>query len=293
MNHEQLIYRPGTKKGLAGFDPRFTTEQVDDDVWRQRVEADALEMADHQDMLMAHEKYGLLLIFQGMDGAGKDSAIKNVMSALDPQGCEMKAFKKQTAKELKHDFLWRAACSAPARGQIAIFNRSYYENVLADRVHPENLKNQNLPKEATEGDIWERRYRHINNFEAYLRDEGIHTLKFYLHMSKDEQARKLLERTERPEKKWKFKMTDIQERKHWNKYMKAFEEAFEHTSTDAAPWYIIPDNNRWFARAAIASIILAKLKSLHSGYPKIDKDQAKEMEEARRILSKEAGSKSK
>ena len=198
-------------------------------------------------------------------------------------------FKAQTEKEVKHDYLWRAAQSVPARGQIGIFNRSYYEHVLVERIHPEKLERQNLPKSATGKDVWKKRYRHINNFEEYLQDEGIHVLKFFLNISKDEQREKLLERMTRTEKRWKFAMDDIEDREYWDEYMKVYEEAFNNTSTKIAPWYIIPDNNRWFARATIASIILEKLKSLHSRYPTPSYEQEKEIKKAQKILEKEAG----
>lgn len=286
MNHRQFIYNAGKRMRLADFDPNFTADFETEAQARGNVEKDALEIADYQDILMAHEANGLLIIFQAMDGAGKDAAIKSVMSNLDPQGCELKMFKAQTEPEVKHDYLQRAACSVPARGQIGIFNRSYYEHVIVERVHPEKLARQNLPAESTGNDIWTKRFRHINNFEEYLFDEGIHTLKFFLNLSKEEQRKKLLERMARPAKQWKFSIEDIADRRHWNKYMRVYEEAFERTGTKTAPWYIIPDNNRWFARAAVASIILEKLKSLHSKYPDASEKQKKEMAKAKRSLEK-------
>jgi len=287
MNHKQFIYNPDKETRLADFDPNFTADFNGEKEAQERMQKDALEMAKYQDILMAHETNGLLIIFQAMDGAGKDATIKNVMSALDPQGCEMKMFKAPSEKEVKHDYLWRAAQSVPARGQIGIFNRSYYEHVIVERIHPEKLEQYNLPDELTGKDIWKKRFRHINNFEEYLFDNGIHTLKFFLHLSKEEQRKKLLERIKRTEKKWKFSMDDIEDREHWDEYMKVYEEAFNHTATDIAPWYIIPDNHRWFARSCIASIILAKLKSLHSKYPAVDKKQKKEMAKAQVILEKD------
>lgn len=287
MNYRQFIYNPDKKARLTDFDPNFAGASDDEEASRERMREDALETAKYQDILMAHETNGLLVIFQAMDGAGKDATIKNVMSALDPQGCEMKMFKAPSEKEVKHDYLRRAACSAPARGQIGIFNRSYYEHVIVERIHPEKLELQNLPANLTGKNIWKKRFRHINNFEEYLFDNGIHTLKFFLHLSKEEQRRKLLERIERADKKWKFSAEDIEDREHWDEYMQVYEEAFNHTSTKIAPWYIIPDNHRWFARATIAAIILEKLKSLHSKYPVIDKEQQKEMTKAKAALEKE------
>ena len=278
---------------LADFDPNFTADFNDEQQARVSMEKDTADIADYQDMLMAHETNGLLIIFQAMDGGGKDATIKNVMSNLDPQGCEMKMFKAPSEKEVKHDYLWRAAQSVPARGQIGIFNRSYYEHVIVERIHPEKLAKQNLPESATGKDIWKKRFRHINNFEEYLLDNGIHTLKFFLNFSKEEQRKKLLERMERPEKKWKFALEDLEDRQHWDKYMKVYEEAFNQTSTKTAPWYIIPDNHRWFARACVASIILEKLKSLHSKYPDTNEKQKKEMAKAQSQLEKESVSDTK
>ncbi len=287
MNHEQFIYQPNEKQGLADFDPDFTDGFGSEREAQEKMQQDAAEMAKYQDILMAHETNGLLVIFQAMDGAGKDATIKNVMSALDPQGCEMKMFKAPSEEEVKHDYLRRAAQSVPARGQISIFNRSYYEHVIVERIHPEKLERQKLPRAAMGKDIWKKRFRHINNFEEYLLDDGIHTLKFFLNISKDEQRKKLLERMERTDKRWKFSIDDIEDRGHWDEYMKVYEEVFNQTNTDIAPWYIIPGNHRWFARAAVASIILAKLKSLHSRYPTISEKQRKEMEEAQKSLKRE------
>ncbi len=290
VNHNQFIYQPDKKAQLTDFDPNFTADFNDEQQARASMDKDAADIAKYQDILMAHETNGLLVIFQAMDGAGKDATIKNVMSNLDPQGCEMKMFKAPTEKEVKHDYLQRAAQSVPARGQIGIFNRSYYEHVIVERIHPEKLARQNLPESAAGKDIWKKRFRHINNFEEYLLDNGIHVLKFFLYLSKEEQRKKLLERIKRPEKKWKFSLSDLEDRKHWNKYMKVYEEAFNQTSTEIAPWYIIPDNHRWFARAVIASIVLKKLKSLHSKYPNTSEKQKKEMAKAQALLQKESKS---
>jgi PPK2 family polyphosphate:nucleotide phosphotransferase len=286
IDYKQFIYNAEKKTRLKDFDTNFTADFTDEQQAQASMQKDAAEIAKYQDILMAHEKHGLLVIFQAMDGAGKDATIKNVMSNLDPQGCEIKMFKAPTDKEVKHDFLRRAAEAVPARGQIGIFNRSYYEHVIVERIHPEKLARQNLPESATKKDIWMKRFRHINNFEEYLLDNGIHVLKFFLHLSKEAQREKLLERIERPEKKWKFSAEDLEDRKHWNKYMKVYEEAFKETSTKTAAWYIIPDNHRWFARAAVASIVLEKLKSLHSDYPKVSEKQKKQMAQAKAALQK-------
>ncbi|HEV2860047.1 MAG TPA: PPK2 family polyphosphate kinase [Pyrinomonadaceae bacterium] len=285
MDTDRFIYRPGAS--LADFDPKFTGEFPDEGAARERMAEDAKALAHYQDILMAHGDYGLLVLFQAMDGAGKDATIKHVMSAADPQGCEVKMFKEATEKEVVHDYLWRAVRALPARGQIGIFNRSYYEQVVAERVHPEKLERQQLPEESLGEGLWERRFRQINDFERYLIENGIRVLKFFLHLSREEQRRRLLERIERPEKRWKFSASDVEERAVWDEYMKAYEEALGRTSTEQAPWHVIPADSRWFARAAVASAIAAKLKSLHAEYPKQSPEQERELKDARRALEGE------
>ncbi len=291
MDTAQFIYRPDGGSALADFDPKFTGGFTGEDEARAWMEGAAGEIARYQDILMAHGDYGLLILFQAMDGAGKDATIKHVMSAADPQGCEVKMFKEPTEKEVGHDYLWRAVLALPARGQIGIFNRSYYEHVVAERVHPEKLERQRLPEEALGDGLWERRFRQINDFERYLVENGIHVLKFYLNLSRGEQRERLLQRLDRPEKRWKFSSSDIQERALWDEYMRAYEEAFARTSTQSAPWHIIPADSRWFARAAVASIVASRLKSLHAEYPSPSREQEREMESARKALKGEdAGS---
>ncbi|HZH34730.1 MAG TPA: PPK2 family polyphosphate kinase [Pyrinomonadaceae bacterium] len=292
MDYKQFIYKPGKKIRLKDFDPGFAAD-FDAKKAQEILGENAGRIAKYQDLLMAHETKGLLVIFQAMDGAGKDAIIKNVMSSIDPQGSEMKMFKAPTEKELRHDYLWRAAQAVPARGQIGVFNRSYYEHVVAERVHPEKLEQYNFPKDVIGKDIWKKRYRHINNFEEYLLDNGIHVLKFFLNLSKEKQREKLLERIERTEKKWKFSMDDVEDRALWDEYMKIYEETFDHTSTRIAEWYIIPDDNRWFARAAVAGIIADKLGSLHQKYPTLSNEQKQEIEKAKEILENENISKPK
>ena len=283
----KFVYKPGRGVKLTQFDPKFTGSFADEAEAQESMAEDTASLAKYQDMLMAHSTYGLLILFQAMDGAGKDATVKHVMSSVDPQGCEVKMFKEMTEKEVKHDYLWRAALALPARGQIGIFNRSYYEHVVAERVHPEKLERQQLPKEAQGKNLWTKRYRQINNFEQYLIENGIHILKFYLNLSWDEQRERLLERMERTEKRWKFSMDDVEERRHWDEYMKAYEQAFDKTSTTRAPWHIIPADSRWFARAAVASIVVAKLKSLHTRYPQPSKEKKKELQQARAALERE------
>ncbi|HEX8353299.1 MAG TPA: PPK2 family polyphosphate kinase [Pyrinomonadaceae bacterium] len=285
METAQFVYKPGA--GLAHFDPKFAGDFAGEEEARARLSEGAEGIAKYQSILMAHGTHGLLVILQGMDAAGKDATIKHVMSRADPQGCEVKMFKEMTEKEVRHDYLWRAVRSMPARGQIGIFNRSYYEHVMAEKVHPEKLERQKLPEGAAGEGLWATRYRQINDFERYLVENGIHVLKFYLNLSRDEQRERLLERLSRPDKRWKFSGSDVEERRLWDEHMKAFEEAFEQTSTEWAPWHIIPADNRWFARAAVASAIVSKLKSFHSEYPRQSDEKERELEAARGALEGE------
>ena len=287
MNEEQFVFTPGGGVTLGQFEPGHTGDFASEEEAQASLRESAAGLAKYQDILMAHGTRGLLILLQAMDGAGKDATIKHVMSSVDPQGCEVKLFKQPTEKELRHDYLWRAAQAVPARGQIGIFNRSYYEHVVAERVHPEKLERQHLPEEVKGQDVWAMRYRQISNFEQYLVENGIHVLKFFLNLSREEQRRRLLERTERPEKKWKFSARDVEERPRWDEYMQAYEEAFRQTSTEWAPWHIIPADNRWFARAAVAAVIVGKLKSFHTNYPRLSAEQEQELGRARGALEKE------
>ena len=284
MSYKQFIFKPGSDKFPGSFDPNYTGDFKDEKDAKAGMQIDSNNLAKYQDILMAHENYGLLIVFQGMDGAGKDSAIKHVMSSTDPQSCHVQMFDEETEDEQKHDYLWTAAKAIPARGEIGIFNRSYYEHVLSDRVHPEKLKMQNLPAKLNGKDIWKKRYRQINNFEQYLTENGIEILKFFLYISKDKQREKLLERIARPDKKWKFSLSDIEDRGLWKRYIKIYAEVFENTAAETVPWYIIPANHRWFARAAVASVIANKLKSLHARYPAPRKEQKKELTKAEKML---------
>jgi PPK2 family polyphosphate:nucleotide phosphotransferase len=287
MRYSQFIVKAKKKFSFRDFETDFTGEFESEEEAQKSIEEEIADLSKYQDMLAAHEKYGLLIIFQGMDAAGKDPIIKHIMSGVDPQACETKSFKEPTEKERRHDYLWRAVKALPARGQIGIFNRSYYEHVTVERVHPEKLENWTLPDEAKGKDMWKRMYREINNFEEYLTNNGIHILKFFLHMSKERQRERLLQRIERTDKRYGFAPEDMEDRQHWDKFMKFYEEAIENTSTKHAPWHIIPDEHRWFAKAAIAAIIVDKLKSFHSQYPKMDEEQKKQLEKARKKLKKE------
>ena len=258
--------------------------------------ADAVEDLDKnikrltklQDVLYAQNHHALLIIFQAMDAAGKDGAIKHVMSGLNPQGCQVFSFKAPSTEELDHDFLWRTSKSLPERGRIGIFNRSYYEEVLVVRVHPTILENQPLPTKIKIGkNIWEQRFDDIRNFEKYLTRNGIHVVKFFLNVSKEEQKKRFLERINTPEKNWKFSSSDIKERAFWNDYQKAYEEALAATSTKDAPWYVIPADNKWFSRVTVSEIICQTLEGLDLHYPVVSNEQLKSLEEAKRLLEAE------
>jgi len=244
-------------------------------------------LSEQQDKLYAQNTYGLLVILQAMDAAGKDSTIKHVMSGVNPQGVVVTSFKVPSAEELDHDYLWRSCAALPNRGNIGIFNRSYYEEVLVVRVHPEYLERQQLPPGLNDKNIWSRRYREINNFEQYLVDNGIVVLKLFLNISKEEQKRRFLKRVEEPDKNWKFSAADIRERACWDAYMDAYEEMFNNTSTPHAPWYIIPADHKWFARLAVVSAIYETLDRLHLAYPKVTREQQEALLQAKAEMENE------
>lgn len=241
-------------------------------------------LADLQERLYAHNRWSVLLIFQAMDAAGKDSVIKHVMSGLNPQGCQVASFKAPSAEELDHDFLWRCQRHLPERGRIGIFNRSHYEEVLVVRVHPQLLANQRLPEGLVTKRIWEERFEDICSFERYLSRNGCAILKFFLHVSQDEQRERFLERIDRPEKNWKFSPADVAERAHWQDYMDAYEDTIRHTATPEAPWYVVPADHKWFTRVVVASAVVAALASLDLSYPTVGPDQQKALRVAKRAL---------
>ena len=239
-----------------------------------------------QTLLYAHNRYAVLLIFQAMDAAGKDGAIKHVMSGVNPQGVQVFSFKHPSAEELEHDFLWRTTRSLPERGRIGIFNRSYYEEVLIVRVHPEILESQNLPDGATDGkSVWKDRFRSILDLESHLDRNGTKIVKFFLHISKDEQRKRFLKRIEDPEKNWKFSSADLEERKRWPDYMHAYEECLDATSTRHAPWYVVPADDKMNARLIVSQIVVDTLASLKLSYPKSTRDQQKELKSFRKLLN--------
>ncbi len=286
MNYKHLVVPPGKKISLKHYDPGYTGKFKSKKAASKKLEQDIQKLAQYQDVLYAQNIHAVLLIFQALDAAGKDSAIKHVMSGVNPQGCEVFSFKVPSAEELDHDYLWRYAKDLPERGRIGIFNRSYYEEVLVVRVHPEILEKQQLPPDAKGKNLWKNRFEEINNFEKYLAQNGVIVVKFFLNVSKSEQKKRFLERLTLTEKNWKFSATDAKERSSWNKYMKAYEDVFNHTSTKWAPWYIIPANHKWFTRVAIADIIISRLKSLKLSYPTATPQHNRDLLKVKRMLER-------
>src|SRR5262245_38670262 len=237
-----------------------------------------------QDKLYAQNHWAVLLIFQAMDAAGKDGAIKHVMSGVNPQGCQVYSFKSPSSQDLDHDFLWRTTCCLPERGRIGIFNRSYYEELLVVRVHPEFLDKQHLPAKLVSKDIWEERFEDIENFERYLSRNGVCIRKFFLNVSKKEQKKRFLARLDKPEKNWKFSAADIRERKFWDKYMEAYEDAIQHTASKHAPWFVVPADNKWFTRLGVMAAVVDALQNLDVDYPKDTDEQKKQLQLARSEL---------
>jgi PPK2 family polyphosphate:nucleotide phosphotransferase len=245
-------------------------------------------LRDLQSKLYANDQWALLVILQAMDAAGKDSLIEHVMSGVNPQGCQVYAFKAPSTEELNHDYLWRTAKRLPERGQIGIFNRSYYEEVLVVRVHPEMLEKQHIPSSLVTKHIWRERFEDMNNFERYLTRNGIAIRKFFLNVSREEQKKRFLKRLEEPDKNWKFSIDDIAERERWDDYMHAYEDMIRHTSTPHAPWYVLPADNKWYTRLIAAEAIVEALEDLKLSYPKVDKEKRKELRKVEAILRKEA-----
>ncbi len=244
-------------------------------------------LAEEQDKFYADDNYSLLLVFQAMDAAGKDGTIRHVMSGVNPQGCQVFSFKQPSAEELDHDYLWRYHRCVPERGRIGIFNRSYYEEVLVVRVHPELLERQRIPRPLVTRDIWKERLEDIAGFERYLLRQGTIVLKFFLHVSRGEQKRRFLERLELPEKNWKFSSADVQERGYWKQYMEAYEDAIRGTASREAPWYVVPADNKWFTRVVVAAVITQAFWNLRLKYPKVDDAKRKELAAAREALKAE------
>jgi PPK2 family polyphosphate:nucleotide phosphotransferase len=279
---------PGKKISLKkDYDPRYSADYVKKSEAGEMLAEGVKLLADYQDKFYAESTDALLIILQAMDAAGKDGAIKHVMSGLNPQGTHVTSFKVPSAEELDHDYMWRNFKVLPERGRIGIFNRSYYEEVLVVRVHPQILAGQSLPPALKDDDIWQRRFREMNNFEEYLTNNGIHVVKLFLNVSKEEQKKRFLERIERPEKNWKFSAGDVKERAFWDDYMAAYEDVLNHTSTDCAPWYVIPADRKWFTRLAVAAVVIAKMQEIDPQYPTVSEAHQAELLEAKAALENE------
>jgi PPK2 family polyphosphate:nucleotide phosphotransferase len=281
----RILAPPGKKLSLKkGYDPGYTGGFKDKPAAQEKVAENIGRLQELQEKLYAQDTFAILIILQALDAAGKDGVIKHVMSGVNPQGCHVTSFKAPSPEELDHDYLWRAARALPQRGMIGIFNRSYYEEVLVVRVHPELLKHQKLPLQTRGKDIWERRFNQINNFEKYLVENGILLLKFFLNVSKEEQCKRFIERIEQPEKNWKFSAGDFQERQYWNDYQKAYEDCFSNTSTPWAPWFIIPADHKWFTRLAVSEVIVRFLDRMDLKFPEVSKEHRAQLQEARKKL---------
>jgi PPK2 family polyphosphate:nucleotide phosphotransferase len=290
LDHKPFLVSPGKKVSLADYDPAFTAGFKDKASAKAALLEDVSDLADLQDVFWASKQYALIIVFQALDAAGKDSTIKHVMSGVNPQGVDVYSFKAPTEEERLHHFLWRPMRVLPPAGKIAIFNRSYYEEVLVVHVHPDFLDGQLLARELRKKGlehIWQSRYDDINEFEKMLSKENTRVLKFFLHVSRKEQRERFLARLDDPEKNWKFSAADVKERAHWDEYQRAYEDMLGATSTEAAPWYIIPADKKWFMRACVADIISAHLHDLKLEYPHVGDREAAELAEAKRQLESE------
>lgn len=286
---KKLTAEPGKKHKVSDFDSDYTADMHKKEA-KEKLEDNTLKLRELQNVLYAHDRYSVLLIFQAMDAAGKDGTIKHVMSGINPQGCQVYSFKQPSSEELDHDYLWRIYKSLPERGRIGIFNRSHYEDVLVAKVHPGIVLGTKLPNVTKPEDVndkfWEKRYKQINNFEEHLVENGTIVLKFFLNVSKGEQEKRFLERLEDESKNWKFSASDLKERTYWDDYMKAYSDMLTQTSTKAAPWYVIPADNKWFMRYAVGQIICNRIAELNLHYPTLTKEAKKEIEAAKKTLSK-------
>jgi PPK2 family polyphosphate:nucleotide phosphotransferase len=285
----------GKKFQLKKVDPGDTLWLKSEDKARAKegLQVGVEALAELQDRLYAQDQWSVLLIFQAMDAAGKDGAIKHVMSGVNPQGCQVFSFKAPTSEELDHDYLWRCLKNMPERGRIGIFNRSYYEETLVVRVHPNYLGSQKLPAKLVTKRIWQERFEDIRNVERYLTRNGVLVLKFFLHVSKQEQKKRFMERLDNPEKNWKFSATDAAEREHWAEYMAAYEDMIRHTATPEAPWYVVPADNKWFTRIIVAAAVVKALEDLNLRYPVVDEAKQKELAAARQQLEGQNGKRKK
>ena len=285
----EIIERYRVRKGdgfrLADFDPDDTCGlDIDKGDAKEMLAAGVKRLAALQDQLWADDRWAILVVLQGADTSGKDGVIKHVMSGVNPQGCEVHSFKAPSEQEIDHDFLWRASIALPPRGRIGIFNRSYYEETIVVRVHPELLQKQRLPQKLITDDIWSQRFTDINNFESYLAHNGVLTLKFFLNMSKKEQLGRLLARIDDPEKRWKFAAHDVEERKLWDEYMQAYQQTIRNTATKDAPWYVVPADHKWFTRLVVAATLVERLEALDLKFPKLDDATVAKLETIRAEL---------
>ncbi len=285
---KKIVASPGEKHKVADFDPAYTaklTKPEAQELLREKIG----QMQKLQNKLYAHDRYAILIIFQAMDAAGKDGTIKHVMSGINPQGCQVFSFKQPSAEDLDHDYLWRIYKCLPERGRIGIFNRSHYEDVLVQKVHPEFVLGAKLPDinkvEDIDDKFWDKRYKQINNFEKHLSENGTVIIKFFLNLSHEEQEKRFLSRLDDESKNWKFSASDLKERAFWDDYMKAYSDMLTETSTEIAPWYVIPADNKWFMRAAVAEIICDKLEELDLHYPQLTDKAKEEIEKARKVFS--------
>jgi PPK2 family polyphosphate:nucleotide phosphotransferase len=274
----------GDKFRLKDFDPGDTGRLHSKVHAEQLLQKGVTRLAELQDKLYAQDRWAVLLIFQAIDAAGKDGAIKHVMSGVNPQGCQVYSFKVPSAEELDHDYLWRTMRRLPERGHIGIFNRSYYEEVLVVRVHPEALVNEKIPPSLVTKDIWQERFHDICSFESYLSRNGVVVRKFFLHVSKREQKKRFLERLDEPEKNWKFSAADVGERRYWNDYMEAYQDMIAHTATKHAPWFVVPADNKWFTRLIVSAVVVDTLQELRLAYPEVDSEKRKALQAAREEL---------
>jgi PPK2 family polyphosphate:nucleotide phosphotransferase len=286
---EPLRVRPGTKVDLgADFDPGYRADFVRKQDGRTLLRTGIELLADYQRRLAAQNTYGVLVCLQALDAGGKDGTIRHVMSGVNPQGVQVSSFKAPSAEELDHDYLWRYSCRLPARGDIGIFNRSHYEEVLVVRVHPENLDRQRLPESARRSGLWHRRYREINEWERYLSDNGFKVVKLFLNLSKEEQRTRFLRRIDRLDRNWKFSAADVRERKYWDDYQKAFAEMLSATSTEWAPWYVVPADRKWFARICAAAVLAHTLIEIDPRYPTVSADRRQDLLSVKAELEDEA-----
>ncbi len=288
MKIQAFAIRDGKEFRLSNYstDDTLHFSESDEQAVEEEMRENITEIEKLQDRLYAENRHAVLLVIQAMDAAGKDGTIKHVASGLNPQGCQVSCFKAPSATEIDHDFLWRIEREVPQRGNIGIFNRSHYEEVLVVKVHDLPSKEM-LPDDCLKGDFWERRYRQINDYERYLYENGIVPVKIFLHLSKKEQKKRILARIDDPEKNWKFSASDLEERKLWDKYQDAFEEMIQNTSTEYAPWYVVPADKKWFARAVVSEILLDTLRKIDPKYPELPKEQAELLQHYRETLAKD------